>query len=163
MVAMVTVRPAAKLTAWGALALGVACGSTAEDGDDDANSMGGAGGGAAGSAGMAGNGAAIGGYDLRSYSGDASGLCPAETAYCGTGGQAVTYACLPDASTCCRVDGCQRSVTNCGWTVCPSGSSPDCEGIETPSKYPCVSDDNCAWRDMVCNTRIGDVMFCGAS
>jgi|SRR5882724_6457802 len=197
-----------KLARWSSIALAtafIAAACTADDGGETSpNDVGQAGdssdagsgastggsGASTGASGASGGGAAAApgwtcdsGYDLASYNGDQTGLCPANESRwieCCPDDitPAVTIVCAPDGSVCVAVGGATCTTynthTECGWTFCDpnaqgtggagGASTSDCprDKVANPAPLvPCASDVHCEDMRQVCNQRIANRMFCG--
>lgn len=124
--------------------------------------------GAAGASGAAGSCPTA--YDLPSYSGDTSGLCPPEDntqCSCFEYLSAGVVMCSAAGECCYFVDFCEV----CGWIDCGEGANgpydyPNCKANEAafyaaaagPRCHPCAADSDC--KDGTCSVRLGNRMFC---
>lgn len=113
-------------------------------------------------------------YDLRSFDGGTSGLCPAiASMYCMCDELLAVAAvlCSPDGTACFYTGGvCPRAEEICGWVQCwpnePDGGCPAPPGLvdagDPPSQLDlrrCASDGDCPPGE-VCSLRITNRMFC---
>jgi hypothetical protein len=111
-----------------------------------------------------------GGYDLPSYSGDTTGLCPPDDATmcsCFELTQIVAVTCDPSGGGCVQLP----AICNvCGWVKCPkevAARPPACDQYDSilpsvwagPASVPCSRDAHCKFGTM-CSVRVGDRMFC---